>query len=145
MVFVIGKHKVDVSRPFRFCGRHKLALMFVVVLLALSMSASVCAMTSGVLSTPSARPVTASAPSGGRCPTTPHRDIVYRARYNYAAFNSCDWFMTFLFTNVTDYMTVEEQNAVVLWVVNYMETHDGFVRFPAYKRLWSRSEIGQPI
>jgi len=182
MVLVVGKHRFDVSRTLAFCGRHRLALMLVAMLLVLSMSASVCAMQNG--GTLTARPVAepaASNLSGGWCPrpphrdlnyrsrynyaafnscdwfmtfqftnvrefmTEPHRDLNYRSRYNYAAFNSCDWFMTFQFTNVREFMTEPQRAAVDAWVDWFARTRDGFVRFPAYKRLWSRGEIGQPI
>ncbi len=146
MVLVVGKHRFDVSRTLAFCGRHRLALMLVAMLLVLSMSASVCAMQNG--GTLTARPVAepaASNLSGGWCPRLPHRDLNYRSRYNYAAFNSCDWFMTFQFTNVTAFMTEPQVAAVNAWVDWFARTRDGFVRFPAYKRLWSRGEIGQPI
>lgn len=146
MVLVIGKHRFDVSRTLAFCGRHRLALMLVAMLLVLAMSASVCAMQNG--GTLTARPVAQPAAgnlSGGWCPRPPHRDLNYRSRYNYAAFNSCDWFMTFQFTNVKDFMTEPQVAAVNAWVDWFARTRDGFVRFPAYKRLWSRSEIGQPI
>jgi len=146
MVLVVGKHRFDVSRTLAFCGRHRLALMLVAMLLVLSMSASVCAMQNG--GTLTARPVAepaASNLSGGWCPRPPHRDLNYRSRYNYAAFNSCDWFMTFQFTNVREFMTEPQRAAVNAWVDWFARTRDGFVRFPAYKRLWSRGEIGQPI
>ena len=145
MILVIGRHRFDVSRTLAFCGRHRVALMLAAMLLVLSMSASVCAMQSGGTLTARPAAATASSLSGGWCPRPPHRDLNYRARYNYAAFNSCDWFMTFEFTNVRDFMTEPQAAAVSAWTDWFQRTRDGFVRFPAYKRLWSRSEIGQPI
>lgn len=146
MVFVIGKHRMDISRPLRFCGRHKIALLVLAMVIVLSMSASVCALQSGAFDP---RPETASASgehgiTGGRCPV-PHRDIVYSPRYNYARFNACDWYMVFMFTDVTAHMTPDEAAAVDAWTLRFEQTHDGWVRFPAYKKLWSRSAIGQPI
>ncbi|MHB8895746.1 MAG: hypothetical protein ACYC99_11305 [Candidatus Geothermincolia bacterium] len=144
MVLVIGRHKLDLAKPFEFCGRHKLAVMVLVMVIVLSMSASVCALQGGALSTPPVTARSADTISGGQCPTT-HAGIVYSARYNYAAFRECEWFMVYQFTDIRSYMTADEANAVNAWISWYGLNHDGYVRFPQYKKLWSRSAIGQPI
>jgi hypothetical protein len=163
MVLVLGRRRIDLSKPSGFCGRHKIALSFLVVFIVLLMSASVCAMQAGpsILKAKTGGSAVAAGGtarmSGGDWDDGPmppaYRPIVYHEQYDFESFSDGDWFMAFLGTDLIDEimatLPADDQpivrDSILAWMNGFVVGHEGYVRWPRYHKLWSRSEIGQPI
>jgi hypothetical protein len=151
MVLVTRKHKIDLSRPAGFLARHKRAMALFGVAVVLVISASMCLVQSGGLGAYAVGGTSSSSGhastgdlAGGRCPI-PATPIPHHQAYNFSCFTQCEWFLVLQFTDIATDWTPEEIAVANNFIDNFYLTKAGFVRWPRYKPLWSRADIGQPI